>query len=105
MAISHAVRSGDKGVFDAAGNGRVPAITGSGRVPTIKPAPDRDGKRAITAIRIEKPKSPGEIKATLLLASGSADKTVKIWDPATGRCISTLEGHSHLVYSVAWSHR
>ena len=33
-----------------------------------------------------------------------SDKTVKIWDPATGQCISTLEGHSDSVYSVAWSH-
>ena len=27
-----------------------------------------------------------------------------IWDPAIGRCISTLEGHSRSVWSVAWSH-
>ena len=38
------------------------------------------------------------------LASASYDKTVKIWDPATGQCISTLEGHSDSVKSVAWSH-
>ncbi|KOS45758.1 hypothetical protein ACN38_g3349 [Penicillium nordicum] len=38
------------------------------------------------------------------LASGSSDKTVKIWDPATGRCVSTLKGHSDGVQSVAWSH-
>ena len=38
------------------------------------------------------------------LASASADKTVKIWDPATGQCVSTLEGHSDSVSSVAWSH-
>ncbi|KAK3934300.1 putative vegetative incompatibility protein [Diplogelasinospora grovesii] len=38
------------------------------------------------------------------LASASGDKTVKIWDPATGQCVSTLEGHSGWVNSVAWSH-
>ncbi|KAK4141539.1 WD40-repeat-containing domain protein [Dichotomopilus funicola] len=38
------------------------------------------------------------------LASASEDKTVKIWDPATGQCVSTLEGHSGYVRSVAWSH-
>ncbi|KAL2193977.1 hypothetical protein P885DRAFT_80752, partial [Corynascus similis CBS 632.67] len=27
----------------------------------------------------------------------------KIWDPATGECVSTLQGHSDLAYSVAWS--
>ncbi|KAL2138077.1 hypothetical protein VTI28DRAFT_7495 [Corynascus sepedonium] len=38
------------------------------------------------------------------LASASWDKTVKIWDPATGQCVSTLEGHSDFVHSMAWSH-
>ncbi|KAH8902623.1 WD40 repeat-like protein [Coniochaeta sp. PMI_546] len=38
------------------------------------------------------------------LASASYDKTIKIWDAATGQCISTLEGHSGVVNSVAWSH-
>ncbi|KAL2138290.1 hypothetical protein VTI28DRAFT_7154 [Corynascus sepedonium] len=38
------------------------------------------------------------------LASASWDKTVKIWDPATGQCVSTLEGHSDFVNSMAWSH-
>ncbi|KAL2138340.1 hypothetical protein VTI28DRAFT_6965 [Corynascus sepedonium] len=38
------------------------------------------------------------------LASASADKTVKIWDPVTGHCMSALEGHSSFVSSVAWSH-
>ncbi|KAH8897883.1 hypothetical protein GQ53DRAFT_818138 [Thozetella sp. PMI_491] len=36
------------------------------------------------------------------LASGS-DKTIKIWDPTTGQCTTTLEGHSHFVTSIAWS--
>ncbi|EXK78038.1 hypothetical protein FOQG_17268 [Fusarium oxysporum f. sp. raphani 54005] len=35
------------------------------------------------------------------LASGSLDKTVKIWDAATGAC--TLEGHGESVWSVAFS--
>ena len=28
------------------------------------------------------------------LASASADKTAKIWDPFSGRCLVTLEGHT-----------
>ncbi|KAK0719401.1 WD40-repeat-containing domain protein, partial [Lasiosphaeris hirsuta] len=28
----------------------------------------------------------------------------KIWDPATGQCLSTLQGHDDWVLSVAWSH-
>ncbi|KPA36057.1 nwd1 protein [Fusarium langsethiae] len=37
------------------------------------------------------------------LASGSDDKTVKMWDTATGACMQTLEGHGDLVSSVAFS--
>jgi WD40 repeat protein len=38
-----------------------------------------------------------------LLASGSFDSTVRLWDPATGALTQTLEGHSDRVYSVAFS--
>ena len=37
------------------------------------------------------------------LASGSGDKTVKIWDAKSGECIRTLDGHSYVVLSVHWS--
>lgn len=38
-----------------------------------------------------------------LLASGSADKTIKLWDTATGRELRTLKGHSDWVIFVAFS--
>ncbi|KAK3374120.1 WD40-repeat-containing domain protein [Lasiosphaeria ovina] len=38
-----------------------------------------------------------------LVTSGSNDKTVKIWDTATGVCTQTLEGHSGWVRSVVFS--
>lgn len=38
------------------------------------------------------------------LASGSDEGIVKIWDPAKGECIWTLEGHGDRITSVAWSH-
>ncbi|RYP60389.1 hypothetical protein DL771_010532 [Monosporascus sp. 5C6A] len=37
------------------------------------------------------------------LASGSNDRTVKVWDAATGACLSTLKSHSGPVDSVAFS--
>ena len=32
--------------------------------------------------------------------SGSADKTVRLWDLRTGKCARTMEGHTGIVYSV-----
>ena len=37
------------------------------------------------------------------IASGSYDKTIKIWDAATGMCLRTLEGHSESIRSVSYS--
>jgi hypothetical protein len=37
------------------------------------------------------------------VVSGSADKTVRVWDAATGKEVQKLEGHSDDVYSVAFS--
>jgi RNA polymerase sigma factor (sigma-70 family) len=38
-----------------------------------------------------------------LLATGSADKTIKLWDATTGKCKRTLEGHESGVFSLAFS--
>src|SRR5258708_13797844 len=38
-----------------------------------------------------------------LLASASSDKTIKLWDPHTGKHLRTLQCHSHCVTSVAFS--
>ena len=37
------------------------------------------------------------------VASGSYDKTVKLWDVTSGECLQTLEGHSSCVNSVSFS--
>ncbi|KAL5374449.1 hypothetical protein DPSP01_011902 [Paraphaeosphaeria sporulosa] len=37
------------------------------------------------------------------LASGSVDRTVKVWDVGSGACLQTLEGHSNSIHSVAFS--
>ena len=36
------------------------------------------------------------------LASGSRDKTIKIWDVSTGVCLVTLTGHDNWVRSLSW---
>src|SRR2546423_1821623 len=38
-----------------------------------------------------------------VVASASADKTVRLWDAVTGAALQTFEGHSDLVRSVAFS--
>ncbi len=37
------------------------------------------------------------------LASGSKDKTVKLWSVESQKEVTTLQGHSHYVNSVAFS--
>lgn len=37
------------------------------------------------------------------IASGSYDRTVRIWDAASGECLRTLNGHTQGVDAVAWS--
>ncbi len=37
------------------------------------------------------------------LVSGSADRTIRLWDVSTGECLETLSGHGHGVWSVAFS--
>jgi len=39
----------------------------------------------------------------LRVASGSADKTVRLWDAATGQTAAVLRGHTGTVYSVAFT--
>ena len=37
------------------------------------------------------------------VVSGSDDKTVKVWDAATGECVATLAGHSGYVWRGVFS--
>ena len=37
------------------------------------------------------------------LASGSQDKTIRLWDMATGKERASLQGHMYIVHSVAFS--
>src|SRR3990172_1835082 len=38
-----------------------------------------------------------------ILVSGSVDKTIKLWDPATGHELRALKGHTGTVNAVAFS--
>jgi WD40 repeat protein len=38
-----------------------------------------------------------------MLASGSQDKSVKLWDITQRKCLKTLSGHSHGIWSIAFS--
>lgn len=38
-----------------------------------------------------------------LLASGSYDRTIRLWDLRDGTCRAVLEGHAGNVYSVAFA--
>jgi WD40 repeat protein/serine/threonine protein kinase len=67
-------------VFDAETGKERPRPGHAGRVLTVASSPD--GK---------------------LLASGGEDRTVRLWDLATGTPLRTLEGHQHQVWSVAFS--
>ncbi len=37
------------------------------------------------------------------LASGSADRTIKLWDLATGQEVLTLRGHTSQIHALAFS--
>ncbi len=38
------------------------------------------------------------------LLTASADKTGKLWDPLTGICLQTLEGHTDEIFSCAFNY-
>ena len=41
-----------------------------------------------------------EILSNEKIFSGSADRTIKIWEVNTGNCLQTLEGHTNFVISI-----
>jgi len=46
--------------------------------------------------------SPPSSSHPQILASGSADNTVRLWDVDDGKCINVLQGHTGIICSVAF---
>jgi WD40 repeat protein len=74
---------------------------------TTHPAPRRDSDAEIQKCNkdliVEAQK--GDVDSVRsLLASASGDRTVKIWDAKTGKCLQTLQGYGDPVTSVVFSH-
>src|SRR5438094_5997187 len=69
------------------------ALAGSGGAPELVLNIDHVGE--ITAVAV----SPD----SRWIASGSRDRTVKLWDAATGKLLRTLTGHRDAVLSVTFA--
>src|SRR3954454_9359919 len=73
--------------------------------PAPSPAPNAGGAPELV-LNID---HVGEVTAVAIspdsrrIASGSGDRTVKLWDAATGRLLRTLTGHREAVLSVTFS--
>ena len=49
------------------------------------------------------PSIPAATQKRLILASGSYDRTVRVWDINTGECLQVLQSHADRVWSIAFS--
>ncbi|XP_076936945.1 uncharacterized protein LOC143604307 [Bidens hawaiensis] len=71
----------------------------------------KKGKKVKESIKFKEDSHTGPVVALAwnkgfrnILASGGADKLVKIWDVTTGKCKLTMEHHTDKVQAVAWNH-
>lgn len=77
------------------GSCTVLSITDSPLPPSMAGAPGAEADAGVTSVAI----SP----SGLLVAAGSLDTIVRLWDVRTGECIARLKGHGDSVYSVAFT--
>ncbi|KAJ1758877.1 WD repeat-containing protein 33, partial [Coemansia sp. RSA 1591] len=38
-----------------------------------------------------------------MIASGSRDKTIRVWDPRSTKCLATIKNHGDMVTQVQWN--
>ncbi|RYP27056.1 hypothetical protein DL767_007830 [Monosporascus sp. MG133] len=90
-------------VWDATTGAYLSTVAGHGDL-TLSVAFSSDGSRVASgssdgALTLSVAFSPDGSR----VASGSSDGSIKVWDAATGVCLSTLAGHGHEVCSVTFS--
>ncbi|KAF1965039.1 WD40 repeat-like protein [Bimuria novae-zelandiae CBS 107.79] len=63
----------------------------------------RGHRRGVWTVKFQRKESHASVSGGKgLIATGSADKTVKVWSLADYSCVLTLEGHSNSVLKLAW---
>ncbi|MEV3859905.1 serine/threonine-protein kinase [Streptomyces sp. NPDC050095] len=95
----------DSGPDSTSGPKSPDAKGGPEKSPKPKPSPTRDATRPVLQLKGH----TGEILCLAFspdgrtVATGSFDHTVRLWDAAAGRLITTYEGHTDEVLAVAYS--
>ncbi len=85
-------------------------LNGSNNAKSVRPKPPINPNRRITPKELYTFEGHSDYVNTVafcpkkdLLASGSSDKTIKLWEPSSGKILKTLSHNNGEVFSVAFS--